>query len=347
MKKLLLLVLFASVALFAQAQKNNKTPEERAQAKTDRLAEKLALNDAQKEQVYALFLEQSTQRVDGKKMRDLSKEERAAFMEDRKAQRAAFDTNIREILNEEQYAIYQEKGSKSGKKEMRGGKGKGQRGGNKNPEERVDHKVNRLTEDLQLTNEQQAQVRALLTAQAANRPEKGAFKDLTDAEKAAAKEQRKAAKADFDASMQNILSADQYSAYSTAKQEKGGKGKRGKGANGKGNRGKGANGNRNSEEGIQKRVDKMTEQLQLTPAQQTELQALYTEHQAARPEKGAFKNMSEADRAAAKEARQNAKTELDTSLQAILSAEQYATYQQLKNARSGKRGKKGKGKNKE
>jgi len=247
MKKLLFLVLFVSIALFAQAQKGTKTVEEKAQARTDRMAEKLTLTAAQKEQIYALFLEQGANKVDGKKVRNLSQEERAAFKEERKAKKAAFDEQMSSILSAEQYATYKERGGKAGKKGKRGNegkknhKGKGAQG-KKSPEERLQNKVDKLTEQLELSPAQQTQVKNLFEEQQANRPEKGAFKDMSEEDRAAAKEARQAAKAAFTANMQSILSAEQFATFEQLNQKRAGKGGKGKG------RGKGKGKKRRGEE---------------------------------------------------------------------------------------------------
>lgn len=319
MKKLLFLAILISSTFFAQAQKKDKSPTERAQAKVEKLGETLNLTDTQKEQIYALFLEQGATKMGGKQMSEFTKEEREAYKAERKDQRAAFDTKMGEILTPEQFATYQEKNSKYGKGPKKG-KGKHNGKGPKSSEEKLQKRVAELTERLDLTTEQQTQVAALLQAQQANRPEKGAKKDWSEAEKAEAKAAKKAAKAEFDASMKNILSAEQYATFQSERMDR----KKG--------------GNKSQEERVQKKVDKLTEQLNLTPAQQTQIHQVIAEQQANKPTKGEGKSP------AAKAARKEAKAAFNEKMKTILSAEQYATFESLEksNRRKGKGRKKNK-----
>ena len=197
MKKLLLLAILISSALFAQAQKQDKSPTKRAQSKVDKLGETLNLTDTQKEQIYALFSEKSENgKRGGKKMSEFSKEERQAFIADRKAQKAAFDAKIGEILTPEQYATFKEKNKGYGKGQREGRRNHGQ--GRVSSEEKLQKRVDSYTERLQLTPTQQAQVSALLQAQQANRPEKGSKKDLSEAERAEMKAAKKNVTLTFD-----------------------------------------------------------------------------------------------------------------------------------------------------
>lgn len=317
MKKLLLLAILISSAFFAQAQKQDKSPTKRAQSKVDKLGETLNLNDTQKEQIYALFLEQSENgKRGGKKMSEFTKEERQAFIAERKAQKAAFDTKIGEILTPEQYATFKEKNKGYGKGQREGRRNHGQ--GRVSSEEKLQKRVDSYTERLQLTPTQQAQVSALLQAQQANRPEKGSKKDLSEAERAEMKAAKKAAKAEFDANMKNILSTEQYATFQNERMERKESGPKRNGIKKRG-------GLKSQEEKVQQKVTKLTEELNLTPTQQTQIGTLITEQQANRPDYKTAKDKSPA----AKEARKAAKAAFDEKMKGILSAEQYETFQSL------------------
>jgi len=331
MKKLLFLAILISSTFFAQAQKNAKSPTERAQSKVDKLGEAVNLSDTQKEQVYALFLEQNQNgKMGGKKMSEFTKEERQAYLAQRKEQRAAFDSKMSEILTPAQYATYQEKNKGYGKGQKKG-QGKHNGKGSMSSEEKIQRRVDGMTERLQLTATQQAQVSALLKEQATNRPEKGARKDFSEAEKAEAKAAKKATKAAFDAQMKDILSPEQYVTFQNEKMDhkKAGKHKKGGAKNKEGMEQKktGTNkkgGLKSKEEMVQRKLDKLTEQLQLTPAQQGQVEAVLTVRQASiQPAKRTAKDKSPA----AKEARKAEKAAFDDKMKNILSAEQYATFQ--------------------
>jgi len=313
MKKLLLLAILISSALFAQAQKQDKSPTERAQSKVDKLGASLNLSDAQKEQIYALFLEQSQNRkTGGMKMGEYTKEERDAFRAQKQEEKAAFDTKMGEILTPEQYATYAEKNKGYGKgNKNRRGKHKGE--GRMSSEEKLQKRIDGFTERLQLTTTQQAQVSDLLKEQEANRPKKGSKKDWSEAEKAEAKAAKEATKAAFDANMKGILSPEQYTTFQNEKMEnkRGSKHKKG--------------GLKSTEERVQQKVDRLTEQLELTSTQQTQIKAVVTEQQANKPAYKTAKDKSPA----AKQARKAEKAAFDEKMKSILSAEQYATFQTL------------------
>jgi len=100
--------------------KSNKSPEERAQKKVDKLTEKLALNASQQERVYTLLLNRTT-KVKGQNKKELSKEERAILKENRKQDKANFDAEMANILSPEQLDIYENmKAENKGKKKSKG-----------------------------------------------------------------------------------------------------------------------------------------------------------------------------------------------------------------------------------
>jgi len=225
MKKLLLALLIMSVGIFAQAQ--DRSPETRAASKVEKLDKKLNLSEEQKAQIQELFVEQSNKgKVDGKKLRSMNKEERKAFIQERKDQRAAFNRELESLLTTEQLATYQgikkeRKGNKKGR-----GKGKGYKKGKKDSGAMIQKKVDKLEESLQLSTEQKEQIKTVMTEQHSTRIGKKAKKDWTPEDRAANKETRKAAKADFDAKMKNILSAEQYATFQTLQEGRREKGKK-------------------------------------------------------------------------------------------------------------------------
>jgi len=228
MKKLLLALMIMSAGIFAQAQ--DRSPEARATSKVEKLDKKLDLSEEQKAQIQELFVEQSHKgKVDGKKLRSMSKEERTAFIQERKSQRAAFNKQLESLLTTEQLATYragkeERKGKKKGK-----GKGKNFKKGKKDSGAMIQKKLNKLDESLQLSPEQKAEVKTLMTEQHSARIGKKAKKDWTPENRAANKEARKTAKADFDAKMKSILTTEQYETFQTLQEGRREKGrKRGK-----------------------------------------------------------------------------------------------------------------------
>lgn len=202
--------------------------------------------------------------------------------------------------------------------------------GNGNSEVKMQKTMDRMTEQLDLSADQQAEVKELLTAQQSNRKslgKKGA--DMTEADKAAHKEARKAQRDDFETKLSAILTPAQQETYKTMSK---GKGKKGKG---KGNK---KGGQKSAAEKAQKKVAKMTEELNLTPTQQAEM----TELMATRPtgnkkDKEAMKAMSEEDRAAMKAAHKAEKEAFGAKMEAILTPEQLATYKEMEAEHKGKK----------
>ncbi len=227
MKKVLLLALLVTSSLFAHAQKNKKSPEERAQARVEKISQELNLSDTQKSEIYELFLVEGKKgRVEGKNIRDLSKEERQAYIEAKKGEKAAVYEKIADILDEEQFATFQT--MDKSRKPVKTSKGK--KGGKS-----VENRVQSLTEKLQLSETQQDQVADILTkqqeARIANSENRG--QELTEEAKEARKAARKDAKAQLDADMKAVLSAEQYATYQAEGNRKGKGKKKKKGKKGK------------------------------------------------------------------------------------------------------------------
>eukprot|EP01132_Coremiostelium_polycephalum_P015207 gene15207-18386_t len=108
MKKLLMICgLLFSVITFANAQDGGRKmadPAERAKRSTDRLAEKLNLNEDQKAKVLAIFTDQATQMG---KIREESKGDRDAMKTKVEALTADTDGKISAVLTDDQKKQYE------------------------------------------------------------------------------------------------------------------------------------------------------------------------------------------------------------------------------------------------
>lgn len=333
MKKVLLLAILITSSLFAQAQKGKKSPEERAQSRVEKISQELNLSDTQEQEIYELFLSEGKKGlVEGKNIRDLNKDERQAYINARKEEKAAIYEKIAEILDEDQFATFQTL-DKSRKPVKASSKGKGK----KASANRVEQRVERLTEELSLTPEQQTQVKDLFLAQEATQKGKRAQgKELTKEERTANKEAWKAAKAANEEGLKAILTSDQLATYEA---NKGSRGEKGKGhAKGKGMKHKG--------NFVENRVQSLTEKLQLSETQQDQVASILTKHHEARIAKRGNQELTDEAKEARKADRKNTKAQLDAEMKAVLSAEQYATYQKEDQGRGKGKGKKMKGKKK-
>lgn len=333
MKKVLLLAILVSSSLFAQAQKDQRSPEEKAQARVEKISQELNLTDTQEQEIYELFLSEGN-KGKGKNIRNLNAEERQAYINARKEEKAAVYGKIAEILDDDQFAAFQAMGkSRQPVKAGKGSKGKAGKG-KKGSADRIQNRVDQLTEELTLTPEQQNQVKDLFIAQqAAQQARKRLGKDSSEEERTANKEAWKAAKVANEEKMKAILSADQYATFQANKSAKGEKGRRPGKANPKAKR---LGGN-----AVENRVQQLTEKLQLSETQQAQVTTILANQQEARKMKGDRTELSEDAKAARKTARMEAKAKLDAEMKAVLTPEQFATYQ-MESKRRGKR--KGKGK---
>lgn len=100
----------------------NKTPEEIAQAKTDRMDKQLKFSEAQKKEVYAFHLNKAQA---WKEEAAARKEERMARIQDMKADREAFE----KMLTPEQKEIYKNKMADRRKEHMNQPKREMRKGG--------------------------------------------------------------------------------------------------------------------------------------------------------------------------------------------------------------------------
>ncbi|UZR97781.1 hypothetical protein [Chondrinema litorale] len=99
--------LFLATNVFAQdadLDLASSTPEERAQMQTDKLAEKITMDDDQKEQLYAINLKYAEE-IQPVLESDQSK---ISKLQEVKSINKDKDEEIKEIFNEEQYAAYEE-----------------------------------------------------------------------------------------------------------------------------------------------------------------------------------------------------------------------------------------------
>lgn len=203
-----------------------------------------------------------------------------------------------------------------------------QRGGN--PEERVQRKVDRMTTQLDLTEDQQAKVKALMLKQHEDRiAMKGAAQDMTEEEKAAMKEERKAARTAFEQDLNSILTAEQQEVYTGMKDKrkmktKGKKKEKGKKAKMK---------QKSPEQKVERKVAKLTEDLNLSPAQQEQMTALMLGRQKVGKPGKKGSELSTEEREAIKAERKAEKAAYKEKFESILTAEQLATYEKLKEER--------------
>ena len=128
----LIALLVSGITATAQEQQPRapKSAEQIAQMRTERLTERLALNDAQQQAVYALSLE------DAKKMQEIRKERAARVAEARKARKTQLDERrsamkatqerLNEILTDEQRQVLKQHQVERAEKmkSMRGGREK-------------------------------------------------------------------------------------------------------------------------------------------------------------------------------------------------------------------------------
>lgn len=123
---------FTTLGVAAQeVKKTMPSPEERAQKMTDRMTEKLSLNEAQKKQIYAINLENATNR---QKEMEAQKAERDAKQAEMKAQ----EEKIKSVLTDEQKKQWEELKTEGRDRRRPGGEvhdrseiRRGPRGGNK------------------------------------------------------------------------------------------------------------------------------------------------------------------------------------------------------------------------
>jgi periplasmic protein CpxP/Spy len=244
MKNFMLFSLMMLISVGAFAQKSSKNAAEHIQKKVDHLTQELSLTADQQTKVKELLTaQQANRKPKTNKGEQMTEEQRAAIKEERKAEKAAFDTKMMNILTAEQQATYKNM-AREKKQEGKEQKNKGKKG----KSDKADHhkggvaqKVAKMTEDLNLSSEQQKQMTELFNSQKEDRKANGKpMKDMSDEEKEQYKADRKAERAAFDAKVEAILTPEQLVIYqqkkgeykSDKKEGKGGK-EKGKGAKGR------------------------------------------------------------------------------------------------------------------
>jgi len=135
------------------------------------------------------------------------------------------------------------------------------------------------------------------------------------------------------AAVKGVLDSEQLAKFEAMKSE--GKGKRGEGRKGK----RGASGKNagTPEERAQKQTERLTEELALSEAQATEVAAINLDYAA---KMNALKEAS-TERGANREAFKTLRTEQQTAIKAVLTADQVTAYEAMKSDRKGKGRKKG------
>jgi len=98
------LLVFVGMGAFAQDMKTKEKPdpETRAKMMTDRMAEKLELNDEQKAKILAINLEYAKKREAEMEAKKAEMEARKAEMDARRAEMKEQDSKIAEVLTPEQ-----------------------------------------------------------------------------------------------------------------------------------------------------------------------------------------------------------------------------------------------------
>jgi hypothetical protein len=95
-----ILILFTSIATFAQTAKTTKTPEQRAEIKVAELNKLVSLNQEQKNNVYLIYLKQEMKYdVDSQNFVPNSPEAKKAEAD----RREYVDTHLKMVLDQKQY----------------------------------------------------------------------------------------------------------------------------------------------------------------------------------------------------------------------------------------------------
>ncbi|MBL7955372.1 MAG: hypothetical protein JNJ91_10060 [Flavobacteriales bacterium] len=116
MKKLMIVAVLASMTLAAQAQeKEKRTPQERAKARTEHMTKELALSPEQQAKVEAINLKYADQ-VEA--VRSEREAERTAKREAAKAMHDAHDAEMKAVLTADQYTKWVAKKQEAKAKHM-------------------------------------------------------------------------------------------------------------------------------------------------------------------------------------------------------------------------------------
>jgi len=223
-----------------------------------------------------------------------------------------------------------------------------QRGGG-NPEARAQKQVDRLTEQLNLSVDQQTKMHQVFIDRHQSRKTGGKkMQDMNEDERAAMKAERKAAKIAFDNNVAAILTPAQLETFQNlpkarrGKAPKAGKGKRGEAKKGKGKKHKGNRQKATPAERAQKQTDRLTEKLGLDANQQAAVYKLIANRATANQNGTDWKSLSKEERAALKGSKKEEKAAYEAQLANILTPAQFEIYQNMPKKKKGKKGKKGK-----
>ena len=215
---------------------------------------------------------------------------------------------------------------------------RGERGGG-NPEARIQKQVAHLTTELNLSTEQQAQLKEIFIEQHQSRKAGGKrMQDLSQAEKEAMRAERKAIKAEMEAKIATVLTPTQLATFQSMAKER--SHKRGPKGGAKGKR-RGGKKKATPEERAQDRADKLTEKLGLNANQQTAVYNLMLSKQP-NVKKGEWKELSEEEKQLLKENRKKEKAAFEEELAQILTPTQFEAYQNLPKKKKGKKKDRGK-----
>lgn len=207
MKKIFLMLAFvAGIGFVANAQtKAPKSPNDRAQHAAEALTKKLNLSADQSAKVNAIFVKRAAQ-MDSLKANKST--DRKANFAARKAIFAGTDAQVKAVLKPDQQTAYANL-----KTEMKG-KFHGKHHGNKTPDQKAQHLTGVLTKKLSLSADQSAKVNAIILKSAT---QMDSLKAGKPADRAAAKESRKAILANADTQLKTVFTADQQKTYADLK----------------------------------------------------------------------------------------------------------------------------------
>lgn len=243
MKKLIIaLALTLGLNGFAQettpqqkrANMEKMTPEQRQQKHLTHLTKELNLDAKQQEAVGKLLTEKSAkaQGLKGKRT-TMTPEEKTTLKTKMEAEKTDTEARMKAILSADQYQKWltlreENKGKMRGKMEEKRGAMGGEPMEKRTPEDHQQKHLAHLTKELNLDTKQQEAVGKILAEKSAKAHE---FKTKTDAkgdkmtpeERTAFKNKMQAEKADTEAKMKAILSAEQYQKWLTIREENRGK----------------------------------------------------------------------------------------------------------------------------
>lgn len=200
--------LVLGTAAMAQGRGDGKTPQERAQFRTDWMAKELSLSETQKTKVAALNLQMVEKNQQIKNDASLNEEQRkTAWKENRMAQKK----QLKEILTADQLATLKEK------KKEKGAKTRQKRANHdaKSPEQKAQMRTEHMTKELELTEDQSAKVKELNLAGIKKNEEVRTNENLTPEQK---QEALKLNRKETNSKINEVLTPDQ-SAKMKAKRE--------------------------------------------------------------------------------------------------------------------------------